>query len=234
MHDLARAPLVCRIDVGVEIADRERLHALRLQLSGRGGDRLLVQGRQHRPGGIEPFRDPEAAMAGREGTRLLEQQVVEGRADLALDLQHVPESLGGEEAGRGQLPLDDRVGGDRGAVHEGAHLRRLDARLAQDALDGFEEAHRRIAGGGGDLRDAGPAALLVDQDAVGEGPSDVDAQPVPTGCRSLSMRVTSRAHRAGLPPSFGGSPAAGSGRRCRQCAVPASSTVHVPVSTATR
>ena len=50
--------------------------------------------------------------------------------------------------------------------------------VANAALISILKAHGRIPGGGGDLRDAGLPRPLVDQDSVGEGPADVDSQPV--------------------------------------------------------
>ena len=66
--------------------------------------------------------------------------------------------------------------GHCGAVHEVACVRRLDARLVQDALDDGEKADRGVAGSGRDLRDAGLAGMLVDQDPVGEGAADVHSE----------------------------------------------------------
>ena len=47
--NFARSVLVPGIEVGVEIADRNRFHALVLQLPGGGRNRLLVQRRHHFP-----------------------------------------------------------------------------------------------------------------------------------------------------------------------------------------
>ena len=178
VHDLAGAALVFGIEVGMEIAHRERFHAFPPEHRRRVGDSLLVERRYHRSGRIQPLGNAEAEVPWRQRPRLLEQQVVEGGADLALDLQHVPEPLGSDEAARRELSFDDGVRGHGGAVHEVADIRRLDARLAQDALDRREEAHRGVARGGGDLRDAGLAGVLVDKDSVGEGSADVDSQTV--------------------------------------------------------
>ena len=91
VHDLARPVLVRGIQVGVEIADRNRFHALVLQLPGGGRNRLLVERRHHLPRRVQPLRNAEAEVPRREGAGLLEQKVVERRPDLTLDLQHVPE-----------------------------------------------------------------------------------------------------------------------------------------------
>ena len=208
VHDLARAPLMFGIAVGVEIAHAKRLHAFLPERLRRPGNRLLVQRRHHRSGCVETFRDAETQVPGRQRPRLLEQQVVEGGPDLALDLQHVPEPFCGDEAGGRELPLDDGVGGHRGPVHEISHIRRPDARLAQDALHRGEKADRRVPGGGGDFHDPGPARVLVYEDSVGEGAANVNSQPVAMG------------HAVARPG-------------WRQRAVSASSTVQEPVSTAT-
>ena len=181
VHDLARPILVRGIQVGVEIADRDRFHALVLQLPGGGRDRFFVQRRHHFARRVQPLRDSEAQVPRREGAGLFELEVVERWPDLTLDLQHVPEPFGGDEPGGSKLPLDDRVGGHGGAVHEVASVRRLDARLVDDALDGGEKADRGVAGGGGDLRDAALAGTLVDQDRVREGAAHVNPDSIPGG-----------------------------------------------------
>ena len=69
---VARARLVRGVEVGVEVADTEGFHALRLQSRRRVTNRLLVERRQHGAGGVQPLRDAEAQVPGGERAGLLE------------------------------------------------------------------------------------------------------------------------------------------------------------------
>ena len=51
-----------------------------------------------------------------------------------------------------------------------------DARFFQDAGDGVQESVRGIVRSGRNLANANIAAYFIDQDGVGKGPTNIDAQ----------------------------------------------------------
>src|SRR5947209_6465108 len=65
------------------------------------------------------------------------------------------------------------------------HIRRCDAIVFEDTLDRLHEAERRIVRRGGHLADAHLARVFVQQDRVGKGAADVNAEPV---CHDSSLR----------------------------------------------
>ena len=101
------------------------LDAFGLHQGREGGlHRGLVQRHQHLAVGVDALRDSDPAPArGQERGRLrIHHQVVHPRALLAPDLEHVLEPLGGEHRDACALLLEDRVGCNRCAVHEAAHV----------------------------------------------------------------------------------------------------------------
>ena len=145
-EDRADPPLVLRVDVRVEQADRDRLDLLAPQDRGRLAHRVLVERPQHLAGRAEPLADLDGAVARHERRRLLELRVVERRAHLAGDLEQVAEALGRDEAAARDLALDDRVRRDRRRVHDEADLRGRRRASRERALDGVHEALRGSAG----------------------------------------------------------------------------------------
>ena len=217
----------------MEQADGHGLHPLLLQLPGRLAHRGFVQGLHHPAAPVEALGNAAAPVARNQGGRLAEVDVVEGGADLALDLQHVAESGGGDEAGGGELAFDDGVGGHGGGVHHVAQVRGVHPGLGEDAGGGAQEAAGGIVGGGGNLGDAHLAAGFVDQYGVGEGPADVDPQAVGLLC---ARRGAQTAIPPPAPSSAAALPrdAAAGSAALRSLAVSSASTLQDSGSTATR
>ena len=206
-QDLPHSLLVRRVEVGMEEADGYRLHPLRLQLAGDPAHCGLVQRLHHPAAPVEALGNAAAPVARNQGGRLAEVDVVEGGADLALDLQHVAEPGGGDEAGGCELALDDGVGGHGGGVHHVAQAGGVHPGLGEDAGGGAQEASGGIVGGGRDLGDAHLAAGLVDQYGVGECPADVDPQAVGPPCARRGAQTVNP------PPPPSSAPALPLGRR---------------------
>ena len=172
-RDLGRAPLVGRIRVGVHEMDDERL-ASRVAQGGDCASKLVfVEGdddtalRVHALGHIEPqlARNQRLEGAG-------EAPVV--RPGAAAELEGVAEPAGRHESALRTLALQNRIGGDGGAVHDG-----LDARGRSTArVDARHEAVGLRARGARDLGDLEPAGLAVEGEHVGERTADVDSHPV--------------------------------------------------------
>src|SRR5690606_3354499 len=107
------------------------------------------------------------------------------------------EALGGDQADPCPALLQDRVGRDGGAVEHLPDLAGIDPGGGTDCLDAPEHADGLVVRRRGGLLAEGLAGLLVDQQDVGEGSSDVDAEPVAHLC---SFEQGSRLLRRPGPP----------------------------------
>jgi hypothetical protein len=187
-HHLGGASLIRGVAVGVEETDGHRLDACCPQAL----DRSLHAGRIHRlqdlARGIRPLADAEAQAAAHDGLGHAHLQVVEVVSVLAPDLQHVLEPRGGEERRARARELDDRVGDERGAVHDVGDVAWRDTGLGQDCPDAFEEAAQRVVRGRQDLGERG-SARRVEQGEVSERAADVDPEAIPTHARPRSPIV---------------------------------------------
>jgi hypothetical protein len=90
-------------------------------------------------------------------------------------------ALGGQEADRGALALEQRVGRDGRSVHDrlgqGEQPVQVGAELGGQESEPVDQTQRRVGRRRGALGDD-ERAELVDRDQVGEGAADVDADPV--------------------------------------------------------
>ena len=156
--------------------------------------------------GVEPAAAPPSAVAARhERLGPVGPRVVERRPVLAGDLDHVGEALGGDQRDPGAPPLEQGVGGDRGAVgratpagrrrRAGRRPRRR-ARLARvarrrrhlgDRAVGGDEVGERAAGVDPDphehrlsRRPGGAPARCVAEPGV-----QVGMEPVERGCPAV-------------------------------------------------
>ncbi len=120
----------------------------------------------------------EAAAAGDQRGGPPIQDVVHAQEVAAPDLEHVPEPLGGDEAGQRALALEQGVDPDGGAVDDEAAVGQARARLVHAAEDALEQVVRGREG----LRVHHRPGRLVERDQVREGAADVDADPESHGC----------------------------------------------------
>jgi hypothetical protein len=177
-HQFRKAPFVHGIGEGVQQADRNRLHARIAQCPDRGARRGFVERRADAAIRHQPFRhlEPEAARHQRVGAA--HEEVVGVVPQLRADLLHVPKTLRGQEAGRDPAALDQRIGDQRRAVDDVAHLGRRDAVALQQAAHAFQHG---LFGGvrrGQHLAVEQPPVARVEHDEVGEGAADVDADAI--------------------------------------------------------
>ena len=96
--------------------------------SGTGGTASGRAASSSCPSRVEPPADLEPPRARHERRRPHHGGVVERGPVLPADLDDVAEALGGDERDRGRLPLQQGVGGDRGAVGERRRAARRRAR----------------------------------------------------------------------------------------------------------
>ncbi len=131
--------------------------------------------------GVGPLVDLEPQMTRHERLRHLQEDVVQVVAVLAADLVAIAKAAGGEQRGGRALAFDDGVGHQRGAMDDRCNCAGLDPggvqRFAQDGRDRGRGIRRR----GQRLADRERPGLVVDEDQVGKGATDVDADAVPAG-----------------------------------------------------
>ena len=121
-QNLADHALVRVVDVGVQEPDRDALVARGRKLAGQGLDLGAVERDQHVAPGPDPLGQGVAAVARQERGGQDQVEVVLLEPALGPHLDHVPESVRGDERGLRAPPLDQRVGGKRGAVDDLADL----------------------------------------------------------------------------------------------------------------
>ena len=179
-------PLVEGVHVGVQQADRQRLHALGGQLGDDSAGSVLVEGAKDRAVGQEPLADLTPQAPWHERRRRVDEEVVHVVATFVTDLERVAEPLGGQERRPRALALDERVGREGRAVDDGPNGSGRYSRIVQERRDALLDAVRRILRCGEDLAHARGTGRLVDDDQIGEGPADVDAKPGRHGVKSTT------------------------------------------------
>jgi len=185
LADQRRQPsLVHRVHVGVQQADRDRLDALGDQLADDPARSVLVEGLPDLAIGQEPLAHFAAKPPRHEGRRRIDEEVVHVVAAFVADLERVAEALGGQERRPRALALDERVGRERRAVDDRPHGARGNRRLLEERADALLDRVRRIFRRGEDLAHARGPRRRVDDDEVGEGAADVDAQARRHGAQS--------------------------------------------------
>ena len=122
-QNVMHAPLVRRVGVGVQQADRDRLHLRRLEPLGRGHDRCLIERLPDLAQGAHPLVDFEAKAARHQRLRARVVEDVHLRDAEAAHFEHVAKAARGHETRVRALVLEDRVGRDRGRVNDALDLR---------------------------------------------------------------------------------------------------------------
>ena len=179
--------LVLRIGEAVQKPDRHGLDLLRNKCLNRAGNAVVVERHQHRALGIDAFAHRQPQPARHQRRRQVDIEIVLLEAVFVADLDHVAKAFGGQQRGLGALALDQRIGGERGAVDDQAHIGRRDAGRGDHRMHDREHAVFRRARRGQSLRGV---ALVADFERdIGEGAADIDTEPdvlhvTPRDCRS--------------------------------------------------
>ena len=120
--------LVLGIGEAVQKPDRHGLDLLRGERIDRARNAVVVKRHQHGALRIDALAHRQAQPARHQRRRQIDIEVVLLEAVLVADLDHVAKTFGGEQRGLGALPLDQRIGGERGAVDDQAHVGRARCR----------------------------------------------------------------------------------------------------------
>ena len=163
--------------LGVAVAVEERDHdggdALLGELRGGRAHPVLVEGCDDLTGGVDALAHDLAVPAPDERLvlpgDLLPDRVVQ-RPLVAGDVQDVAEPGGGDQAGHGAVPLEQGVGGDRGAVGQ-----EVEMRVPDGGRHPVDQSDRVVVRSARDLVDGDLTAGGVESDDVGVGTAHVDA-----------------------------------------------------------
>jgi hypothetical protein len=174
-QDVASTSLMLAVEIGVHVADGDRLDAGGLQPGCERAYRALVQRDQHVATAVHALGNAEAQVARHQRRWLDHEDVVLLEAVLEGDLDRIAKTLGHDQCRLGALALDDGIGCERRAVNDQAEITRLGAGELHDLGHAGQHAFFRRARRGQHL---GAGALAVPFEAeVGEGATDVDCQP---------------------------------------------------------
>jgi len=175
LDDLADLLLVLVGDVRVDQADGERLDAALHELPDDPLDLLLVDGHHGLAAGAHALDGLDGV--GEQRRRIgLDHDDPAGQGARRLragQVQDLLEALRGDQADAGALALEDRVGGHGGAVHDVAELGRADARRLADLGHADEHALGGVARRRRGLDPVLGPVLVIDEEEVGEGATDV-------------------------------------------------------------
>ncbi|MCP9948193.1 hypothetical protein LUX33_07035 [Actinomadura madurae] len=143
----------------MEEGDGEGLDVMVLQQRARRTEEgLLIEGEVLGAVGQYPLGDVQAPVPGHEDGRRTGEEVLGVEPDLAPHLEHIAESLGGDESDLGAGPLQDGVGDQSGAVDDRRDVVPSDRRLPQEALDARQDPAPGVVGGGEQFAGAGDLA----------------------------------------------------------------------------
>ena len=178
------------VGVGVQKADRHRLDPLGAQHCGGFAQARFIERRQHPPVGGDALAHGQAPRALHQRARLVDQKIILVVAMLVGHLQRIAEARGGDEADLGAAPLDHRVGGERGAVHDHGDLGSRDAGLRQQARDALDHRALGLVGRGEQLQAGLLTAAL--QHEIGEGAANIDTDAGGHGKEALLFEKRSK------------------------------------------
>ena len=176
IHDLADPALVRGLYHRPEQADGDGVHRAALEVC-HGSMHVLFRERRDL---VAPRVDPPAhlvgAVAGDEGPGIVEAPVEGALAWRLAKRQHVGVTGGADQPDRTGAALDQRVGGDRGAVHD---ARRPGEEVGEVPVEGAGGERQRVhetplERGRRRRRLDHRAPRAVRDHAVGKGPADVD------------------------------------------------------------
>ena len=174
--------LVRRIGVGMQEADRDRLDSVIHEPAHRRAHRIGIEPCDHAAVAIDALADLQPVPARHERFREAEEKIVDVVTLLGAHFEAVAETLRGQQSEPRAAPLDDRIGDQRGAVHDLADVAERDAGLPDQLAEALERGNRRVLRRGQALVERDAAAVMEHE--VREGAADVEADP----CHACAFR----------------------------------------------
>ena len=178
--------LVGVVGVGVHQGHGDRLHPGVEQLADRLAGLRLVERPQDSAARVAPLRDPPCVLQVRERVRLLHDHPAGERSGglRAREVEHLLEVLGDQQTHSRALFLEHDVGRDGRTVQDGADIARAHVGAVQQGGGSVDDPDGLVLGGRRRLQEMDLATSLVEEQEVGEGSADVDAEARAHGCRA--------------------------------------------------
>ena len=173
----AHLTLMRRVDVAVQQTHRHRLDPLPAQQVDKGVKLLAVDRGLRAAVEAHAFAQLEAQRARHQRAGAAGAQVVQPRAVLALNLQHVAKAGGGNQRHARPGTLQHRVGSHRGAVNQQLDLFRVCVDSLDDCTDALNNPARRVVRRGHYLVERQPSAVGIERHQIGERAPGIDADP---------------------------------------------------------
>jgi hypothetical protein len=168
-QSFAHRQLVGGVGVTVQEAHGDRLNTLRSDTSRHFQCALLVEGGQNVALEVHPFLDLEGELARHQRVGLAIFEVVHRVARGTAQLVHVAKAACGHNSYPGSASRQERVNGQRSAVYEKVNL----AQVSPGFLEPLQHPNGGVGRRGLHFVEPQAARLLVENDDVCEGPSDV-------------------------------------------------------------
>jgi len=195
----ARAPdkiLQLAIDPATGI---EPFHSRRLAFElGLGAGEVLHEGSGclgleylQGPVGSHPLGCREPQHRGNERSRRRLTELVQVRAVLPAQLDHVRESGRGDQRGARRAALQQGIGRHRHSVGEALDILRAGPGAGEDEPYRIQHAGGLLSRGGGNLGRCN-RGVLAQENRVGERPADIDSQEHPGSLREVQAAASSR------------------------------------------
>ena len=168
--------LIGRVEITVDQGDRDRLHVLLSQSFDHRPEVEAIDRLQDSPVSGNALGDFQAAISRHDGGGALPigfEQAADEAPPLA-DLEDVAKALRRHQGGGRAVALEQRIGGNRGAVHEGENRLCLDAQRRQ----GVQHPPPLLARQRGHLGRAHARLAPAVGDDVGERTTDIDADQI--------------------------------------------------------
>ena len=199
LGELLEPPLVRRVRVRVQQADRQRLHPGAEQRLDRPASGFLVQLAENFSARSDPLRNLPDVLEVDERLRLQVGEEAEERTRRPRlgEVEEVRPPLGDDQPNPGAVALEHGIRRDRGAVQDRCELASRHSRGVADLADALEDADRLILWRRRRLRHPEATRLGVLEEKIRERAADVD-----TDAKSHGFRLSARS--AGeIPPSSG-------------------------------